>query len=146
MIILITLVIFTNIAQGLLVFKQIDVNGPSTNENGTSWCNRLENLLLGMGIKDKKRKSALLLYYAGEDVNDIFDKLECTGDDYKTARVKFNEYFAAKKCSEFDIYKFRQAKQESNESFNTYYTRLRKLAADCYFDGKSKEIINSTRM
>ena len=58
---------------------------------------RLENLLVGMGVKDKKRQRALLLHYVGEDVSDIFETLSDTGDDYATAVTKLTEYFAPKK-------------------------------------------------
>ena len=44
-----------------------------------------------MDIKDVKRKRALLLHYAGEDVNDIFETLTDTGDDYETAVTKLTE-------------------------------------------------------
>ena len=53
--------------------------------------NRLESVLVGMDIKDVKRKRALLLHYAGEDVNDIFETLTDTGDDYETAVTKLTE-------------------------------------------------------
>ena len=58
------------------------------------WINRLDNLLVGMDEKDKKRQRALLLHYAGEDVNDIFETLTDTGDDYATAVGKLKDYFA----------------------------------------------------
>ena len=37
------------------------------------WLSRLENLFVAMNIQDDKRKRALLLHYAGEQVHDIFD-------------------------------------------------------------------------
>ena len=39
------------------------------------WIKRLENLLVGMDVKDKKCLRALLLHYAEEDVSDIFETL-----------------------------------------------------------------------
>ena len=65
-----------------------------------------------MDIKDKKPQRALLLHYAGEDVNNIFETLTETGDDYATAVTKLTDYFAPKKNTEYEIYKFRQAKQQ----------------------------------
>ena len=38
------------------------------------------------------------------------------------------------------IYKFRQTKQEVNESLDTYYTKLKQLAKYCEFDNIKKEI------
>ena len=62
-----------------------------------------------MDIKDDENKRVLLLYYIGEEVNDIPD----TNNDYQAAVNKLNEYFATKKLTEFEIYNFRQAKQNS---------------------------------
>ncbi|CAH3032493.1 unnamed protein product [Porites lobata] len=59
-----------------------------------------------MNITDKKRKRALLLHYAGEATNEIFDTLPDTtpgeGEDTQNRQ--------------YEIYIFRQAKQKSNES------------------------------
>ena len=41
---------------------------------------------------------------------------------------------------QFEIYKFRQAKQETSEKINTYHTRLRKLCENCEFADNDKEI------
>ena len=69
-----------------------------------------------MGVKDdKERRRALLLHYAGEEVNEIFETLPNTGNDYDTAVTKLTEYFSPKKNTEFEVYKFRQAKQEAGE-------------------------------
>ena len=62
-------------------------------------------------IKDKTRKSAFLLYYAEEEVCDIFETLPKSGADFETAKEKLTEYFDPKKNFEYDIYNFRQAKQ-----------------------------------
>ena len=78
-----------------------------------------------MGIKsDKPRKRALLLHYAGEEVNEIFETLPNTGDNYDTAVARLTEHFSPKKNTEFEIYKFRQAKQEHGEGIDTFHTRL----------------------
>ncbi|XP_053381714.1 uncharacterized protein LOC128549223 [Mercenaria mercenaria] len=127
-------------AQGLPVFSNFVVNELAVDSRWKKWCQRLENLLIGLDITNEKRKRALLLHYAGEEVNDIFDTLSETGDDYKTALLKLTEYFAPKKCTEYEVYKFRQTKQESSETIDTYHTRLRQLCENCEFAEKDKEI------
>ena len=117
----------------------------SVHENGVDirwrkWKSRLDNLILGLGVKDKKRQRALLLHYAGEEVNEIFDTLEDTGDDYETALSKLTEYFNPKKNTEYEIYQFRQTKQGSDETLDEFNKRLRQLAATCEFTDVSKEI------
>ena len=54
-----------------------------------------------------KRQRALLLHYAGEDVNEIFDTLTDTGEDIATAKLKLKKYFASKKNTEYEVYRFR---------------------------------------
>jgi hypothetical protein len=51
-------------------------------------------LFIGLDIKDKNGQRALLLHYAGEDVNEIFDTLEGTGEDFAIAKQKLKDYFA----------------------------------------------------
>ena len=87
------------------------------------WISRLENLFIGLDIKDKKRQRPLLLHYAGEDVNEIFDTLTYTGDNYATAKLKLKEYFAPMKNTEYEVYRFRQAKQSSDETIDSFHTK-----------------------
>ena len=104
------------------------------------WIKRLENLFVAAAIGDKKRQRALLLYYAGEEVSEIFDTLPDTGEDFETTKTKLNEYFDPKKNVEFEIYTFRQAKQSLGETMNSYHSRLRQLAATCEFNDIDKEV------
>ena len=73
-------------------------------------------------------------------MNDVFDTLSDTGDDYDTAVKKLTEYFAQKKCTEYEVFKFRQSSQEQSETIDTFHTRLRKLSENCEFADKDKEI------
>ena len=49
-------------------------------------------------------------------------------------------YFTPKQNREYEIYVFRQAKQESNESISAFHTRLRQQAVTCEFDDVDREI------
>ena len=62
-------------------------------------------------IKEKTRQSAFLLYYAEEEVCDIFETLPQNGDDFETAKEKLTEYFDHKK----NVGNFRQSKQNHSE-------------------------------
>ena len=55
-----------------------------------------------MNTTDKKRQRALLLQYAGEEVNEIFDALADTGEDYAAAKTKLTGYFRPKKYTEYE--------------------------------------------
>ena len=104
------------------------------------WIKRLQNLFVAANIKDKKRQRALLLNYAGEEVCEIFETIPDSGDDFDKAKEKLDEYFDLKKNIEYEIYTFRQAKQNSGESMNSYHSRLLQLASTCEFADTDKEI------
>lgn len=127
-------------ASALPNFPPFNVNDSAVDIRWRKWTNRLENLLVGMDVKDKKRQRALLLHYAGEEVNEIFETLSDTGDDYATAKGKLTEYFAPKKNTEFEVYKFRQAKQQQDEGIDSFLTRLRQLSINCEFPDTDKEV------
>ena len=70
-----------------------------------------KSVLLLQTSRKKRGKAPFLLYYAEEEVCDIFETLPESGDDFETAKEKLPEYFDPKKNVEYDIYNFRQAKQ-----------------------------------
>ena len=64
-----------------------------------------------------------------------------TGDDYKTALEKFNEYFQPKINVPFERHVFRQASQQPDESMDVFVTRLRTLSKTCVFGEQTDEAI-----
>ena len=64
-------------ATSLPEFLPIDINCDQTSlsQRRKKWVGRFKNLLLAMDISDTRRKTALLLHYAGQDVHDVFDTL-----------------------------------------------------------------------
>ena len=115
---------------------------PNSREVGASlatlwkkWLADFEILITAAGITDDTRKRALLLYQAGSRVREIFGQLENTGENnaYDTAKAKLTEYFEPQKNRRYDVYCFRQANQEPQETLDQYHTRLRTLAVPCEF-------------
>ena len=106
------------------------------------WLDRFENYLAAMDIKDATRKRAMMIHFAGEDVYKIFRTLEETGEakDYDVAKAKLTEYFKPQQNVEYERYVFRRAQQQSSETLDQYYTRLRQLAATCDFADVAAEI------
>ena len=105
----------------------------STGPRWKKWITRLERLLTAMNITDKQQKKALMLDFAGPEVDEIFDTLEDseTETDYKAAVEKLTEYFAPQTNIAYEIYNFRQARQNQGESPDSYHIRLRQLAKTC---------------
>ena len=133
-------------AAALPTFLEFDVTDTSTQAaRWKKWLSRFCNLLVAMNVTDKKRKRALLLHYAGEATNEIFDALPDTtrdeGEDTLEKAVQaLTNYFTPRQNREYEIYVFRQAKQESNESISALHTRLRQLAVTCEFADVDREI------
>ncbi|KAK3740432.1 hypothetical protein QZH41_004600 [Actinostola sp. cb2023] len=78
----------------------------------------------------------------GEEVSDIFETLPDQGEDkdYKAAVAALNVYFQPKVNKTYEVYMFRNATQDSGESLDSYYTRLRRLAQTCEFTNEEEEI------
>lgn len=56
-------------------------------------------------ITDKKRRKAILLHYAGEEVHDILTLAQDEEDPYKQALDALDAYFVPKRNKEYDIYR-----------------------------------------
>jgi hypothetical protein len=98
-------------AAALPEFQPFDVNCEPTSLGITwkKWISRLENLFVALDIKDEHRKKALLLFYGGEDLSDIFSTLAEESDEtYKLAKVKLDAYFEPKVNLTYEAYHFRK--------------------------------------
>ena len=110
-----------------------DLDPTSVGARFRKYLDRFKVYVVAMNIKDKARTRALFLHCAGPKVQDIFDTLEDTGEDFETAGNKLLEYFEPKKHRLFNIYQFRQLAQEEEESYDDYATRLKQAAVSCEF-------------
>ena len=121
------------------------------------WIDRFENPLCALDINDDRQKKAMLLHYVGEEVYDIFDSFTDqqkglgavretpdgnVPDEYGVAKRSLTEFFTPKKNTIYEIFKFRQASQNSGERIDSFYTRLRTLASTCDFHDADKEILS----
>ena len=99
---------------------------------------RFNNLITAMDIKDGSRKRALLLHYIGEGASDIFYTLPERGEDkdYKKACDALTRYFTPKENVSFEIFKFRNPKQEFGETVDEFHIRLQIAAMYCDFGDK----------
>ena len=112
-----------------------------------------------MDISDTRRKKALFLHYANQDVHDVLDTLPKVDtetspadsssegsttalrpDEYLEAKTKLENYFNPKRNVEYEAYIFRHAKQNKGETLDFFQSRLRQLAATCKFSNNEREI------
>ena len=118
----------------------------STAQRWKKWIQRFENLLVALDVTKADRKKALLLHYAGPNVQEAYETLptpivtdELT-DDYVTAKEQLDAYFCPKRNLEYEAYVFRQTKQRQGETLDQFHTRLRQLAATCEFADVDREV------
>ncbi|XP_072018807.1 uncharacterized protein [Amphiura filiformis] len=100
----------------------------------------LERLFVAFGVDDDKRQRALLLYYCGDPVNEIFETFTDTGEDYKTAKDKLTAHFAPKRNKDYHRCLFGDAKQYASEGIVDFHTRLQQLTLYCEFADKDSSI------
>ena len=105
------------------------------------WVDDFKTYLVATGITDKTQQHALFLYQVGLQVHEIFRQLPDTGEDNDLDTAVTNEYFEPQKHRLYEVYKFRQAAQENNESIDQYYTCLQSLAARCESANSDFEIM-----
>ncbi len=119
-----------------------DADSSSVGVRWEKWLKKFENLLVALNITAAKRKRALLLCYAGDKVYEIFDTFTDAGgvDDYDTAKTKLDDYFKPLKNVEYEIFTFREARQEPGETIDQYCTRLKTLANTCEYTDSAREI------
>ena len=75
----------------------------------TKWISCFDNLLQALATTADKRQRALLLFYAGSDVHNIYNTLVCPTDEitYAQAKDKLAPFFESVKNETFEVYNFR---------------------------------------
>jgi hypothetical protein len=121
---------------------EIGAEQSSVGTRWEKWLNRFENFLMAFNITNPQRKRALLLYNAGEPVQDIFETLSDTGnvEDYDVAKLKLTEHFQPQKNREYEVYMFRQTEQQQGETLDSFCSRLRQKGRNCEFHDLESEI------
>ncbi len=107
------------------------------------WKEELDIYIVAAGVTDKKQQKALLLHLGGREVREIYKPLKADDDDYAAICNKLETYFQPRKNLTYERFKFKQAKQEENESIPSYITRLKNLALHCEFKDLDEEVRDS---
>ena len=100
-------------AEALPNFPKFDVS-PEVGDVAVRWKRwvaRFSNLMVALSIDNDARQKALLLHYAGEDVNDIFDTLPDTtphGEEkaLDKATATLNKYFKPQESTAWEVHNF----------------------------------------
>ena len=106
------------------------------------WTARFERLLEAINVVEKasdsadqktatdKRRLALLLHYAGSEVEDVFETLPGNvgdKDTYSKAKPLFKAYFQPKKNVELEVFNFRR---EADKNLAKTWTHLQQGSAN----------------
>ena len=123
--------------------SQFQIGNDLTNvsQRWEEWLKRFKYYIDAAAVTNAKQKRALLLHMAGPEVQDVFDTLENTGDNFDQAVAKINEYFKPYKNTGFGRHAFKQAEQQESETVANFVTRLQKLSVDCDFGEAKNEHI-----
>ena len=125
-----------------LIFENFNTTeATSAGQRWQKYLLRFENMMDAYQIEDDKRKKALLIHHAGEQVFNIFCTFEnCKNLTYEQTSKQIFDYFNPKKCIEYEIHKFRKCFQKETENIDEFHTRLLTLAENCEFANKDLEI------
>ena len=113
----------------------------SVSQRWKKWHRSFEMYAAASGCKDKVKKRHLLLHLAGPEVQDIFETLSDTGDDFDTTSTKLKEYFTPQQNEPYNRHLFCQECQAEAESVAQFGTRLRQLSVNCAFGDKTDNFI-----
>ena len=91
---------------------------------------------MALNITDNKQKLALFLNYVGSESYDIYDSLYVPGgaDTYEQAIELFDGHFTPKVNVSYEVYQFRQMKQNVDETIQQFFIRVKQQAQKCEFD------------
>ena len=122
----------------------VDTNINSLSSRWEDYIDRYNDYCLAFDIKNPERKKALLVHSAGVGVKKIHKTLEIedpTGVDnvYSKTDQDLNNYFIQKNNIKYEIFNFRHEKQETSESLDSYYSRLKILACHCELHDVNRE-------
>lgn len=120
-----------------------DVDKTNAGSRWEKWLRKLENLFVGLNLKDEKRMRALLLHYVGDVVFDIYEAEKGDSPEtYKATKEVLTAYFAPKRNVQMEIFNFRTCTQKANQSLDEFVTELRQLAKNCEFVNTDAEILS----
>ena len=121
-------------------FQKFDVNNePSSLAlEWEKWTARLENLFEALEITDNNRKRALMLFYAGTEVHEIYKTLAPTApEEYDAAKGRLTSHFEPSRNETYEVYNFRSLSQNEDEPIDKYVVRRKEAAGRCGFTDRT---------
>lgn len=129
-----------------------DAHGSQVGVEWAKWKRNFRYFVEANEIEDPVRKMRLLLLFAGEQVQEIYDSLDGNDigggpladefvDQFERTVRTLDEYFASKTNITYERHLFRQLKQEAGEKMVKFAMRLRIHAKRCGFGDQANDNI-----
>ena len=144
---------------GLPVFPTFSVHAdPNTASiHWKKWMDKVEYLFVALDIDSNKKRKASLLHYTGDEVFDIYysftdqqkgiSATTTTEDgstipnEYETTKKLLTDHFAPQNNTSCEIFNFRRALQNPDETLDAYHIKLRTLAFTYDFENTDRKIL-----
>ncbi|KAB7501278.1 hypothetical protein Anas_13347, partial [Armadillidium nasatum] len=150
---LVYITLVTRTSKGPESMSQLHLNAPSPfllsedehsiGERWKKWRAGFQYYLTATGVENAAQQKAMLLHVAGTEVQEVYATMSRSDDDsYSDILTALDSKFSPKVSIRYERFLFRKAIQESNESTDSYVTRLKKLAASCDFNNIEDSIID----
>ncbi|KAL0809559.1 hypothetical protein ABMA28_011092 [Loxostege sticticalis] len=115
----------------------------------TKWKNFKQQLsiyILASGLErvSEKRKSAILLNCIGEDGQNLYYNILKKTDEtpkYEDLLKEFDNYFEPKQNEIINTFNFNRRNQEEGESFDSFYSEIRKLIKSCIYQEQENRML-----
>ena len=120
----------------------IDSDTTNLARKWTDWLDDFNLYIAATGVTLDTQKKALLLHLGGKQLKAIWKTLSNTenNDNYEEVCTKLDSYFKPKKNITYERFKFKNCKQNKDETCIEFITRLRTAAETCEFHNASEEI------
>lgn len=125
-------------SQNIPLPKPLNITDGDLKENFTFFQRSWERYLVASNLQDKdeNKKIAILLTAVGDDVFKRFDSLPLSEDDKSTEKkllTALGKCFTPEVNKRYERAMFTYASQEPDESYDTYFVRLRGLIQNCQY-------------
>ena len=115
--------------------QQLDVEASNLPKAWKLWKEEFQLYIdLAMGDKDDKTKVKMLLYLVGSKGRELYQTIKPATESLASALKAFGDYCNPPRNETVDRYKFFTRNQQAGETFDTYLTDLKLLAANCNFN------------
>lgn len=104
------------------------------------WVERVQLFFEATQVEDEQKR-AMILHLGGRDVYQIAKSVtEATPKTHVTLIAALNAHFEPMANTDYGRFIFRQARQQTDESLDLFYARLKELANTCAFRDEEEEI------